>query len=152
MKKIIKNILLSIPLAFALGCQSPLTANKEIEISKLTSDVHNNIGYSTTEEPTKIQSPEETLRRKTGDCKDMTILLMKKSHDELGINPYFLFFFGTPYYNDKQILGHSIMEYGGIYYDATNNVSTTPEGYKKFYNIFFSWELNYDDAMSWIKN
>lgn len=94
----------------------------------------------------------KTLLTKKGDCSDQTILLMKLSNMKFGIEPIMKVFFGIK--NDS-VTGHAVMEYDNKIYDPSNgwvfdNVDKMLEFYKDIFTNLISYELSYNDAMSWV--
>ena len=49
--------------------------------------VHNHIGYIADD---YLQTPEETLQKRAGDCKDYTLLWMYIVHEQFGLSPSLL--------------------------------------------------------------
>ncbi len=160
--KTLRKILLGITASVLLNCNAlenteELIIPNEIEssfensknIAELTQLVN---GYITYHEQEKVQSPQETLDTKKGDCADMTILLMKLSNTKFGIESnMFLFEIINKETGKWEGEGHNLMKYEGIYYDPTYNlVKDNINFYNQYYDIFFSLELNYNDAMGLI--
>lgn len=100
--------------------------------------VSHTIEYKLRSDIAFIQSPEKTLRLKTGVCEDKATLLMKILHDQFGDDPEYVGI-RIPGYS----VTHAVIRVNGIIYDPTSNQSPLQ------YEYMVDHVLNYDLIMSW---
>jgi hypothetical protein len=118
MKLYFKFVLILYVLCFAYTCIFSLNSYSHIDINNLedlTIWIHNNIKYKSDGKFDYWQTPEETMRLKTGDCEDMCILFQDIAKKKLNIIVYVLAL------SDKIniMFGHSIIIYQDMGYDPT---------------------------------
>lgn len=96
--------------------------------------VHDNITWTLREDLDNWQSPEETMRLKTGVCSDMSILLMYIFKEQFGDEPEMLVvrIISRPY-------GHGIVRSNNIIYDPANG---------SLYEYEYFYSINYDSTLS----
>lgn len=104
-----------------VGCSLPATPDPESvmnEVHELITPLEDNIGYA--------QPASETLRLKTGDCEDFSILMIYLLFERYGVKADAYSFRIT--INGEEI-GHCIVHYDGVLYDPVFNKVVTMDGW-----------------------
>ena len=78
--------------------------------------IDKNIKYKLPENIFNIQFPQETLDKRSGECKAKAVLLIALCYKYLNIKGNYV-----GLHKEGELIGHVVMAYNGYYYNSTNS-------------------------------